>query len=134
MGRKRLAVIVGFIVASAIFMIVEMANSMVMAPPSPEVMKDPAALREYMANGPVTAYVVVLIGYLLGSFAGGFVATKMGRRWSSGITLPLIVGVLLTLCGLVLFFFMLPGQPIWFVAASLICYIPVTLIGHRFAG
>jgi len=132
MGRKILAVVVGFIVATAIFMIFEMANSMVMAPPSPEVMKDRAKLAEYMANGPVTAYIVVLIGYIIGSFAGGFIVTKMGRRWSSGATLAIIVGSLLTLA-MVANIIALPGQPLWFIIASFLVFVPVTLLGHRFA-
>ena len=132
MGRKVLAVIVGFIVATAIFMIVQMANSMVMAPPSAEVMADRAKLAEYMASGPTKAYIIVLIGYILGSFAGGFVVTKMGRRWSPGATLAIIVGSLLTL-GMIANVLMLPGQPLWFIIASLLVYIPVALIGYRFA-
>ena len=97
MGRKILAVIVAFIVAVAIMMIVEMINSTIIPQPSPDIMKDPAKLAEYMANGPVRAYVVVLIGYFLASFAGGFIVTKMSRRESPGLTLPIIIGVLLSL-------------------------------------
>ncbi len=132
MGRKILAVIVAMVVAVAIFMIVQMINSMVVAPPSDAVMKDPAALREFMANGPVKAYIIVLIGYLIGSFAGGFIVTKMSRRESPGLTLPIIVGALLSL-GMVANILFLPGQPIWFVVASLIVFIPMSLFGHRFA-
>ncbi len=132
MGRKILAVIVALIVAFAIMMIVEMLNSMVVARPSDAVMGDPIALREYMANGPVKAYLVVLFGYILASFAGGFIVTKMSRRESPGTTLPIIIGVLLMLA-MVANILMLPGQPIWFVIASLVVFIPVTLLGHRFA-
>ena len=132
MGRKILAVIVAMVVAVAIFMIVQMINTMVVAPPSDAVMKDPAALREFMANGPVKAYVIVLIGYLIGSFAGGFIVTKMSRRESPGLTLPIIVGALLSL-GMVANILFLPGQPIWFIVASLIVFIPMSLFGHRFA-
>lgn len=132
MGRKILAVVVAMIVAIAIMMIVEMCNSMVVTPPSDAVMKDPAALREFMANGPVKAYIVVLIGYILASFIGGFIVTKMGRRISPGMTLSVIVGALLML-GMVANILMLPGQPLWFIVAGLVIFIPVTLIGHRFA-
>ena len=132
MGRKILAVVVGFIVATAIIMIVEMGNSMVIAPPSAEIMADRTKLAEYMANGPAKAYVIVLIGYFLGSFGGGFVATKMGRRWSSGPTLAIIVGSLLTL-GMIANIMMLPGQPVWCLVAGLLVFIPVSLIGYRFA-
>ena len=132
MGRKILAVVVAMVVAIAIMMVVEMANSMVIMPPSDDVMKDAAKLREFMANGPVKAYVIVLVGYVLASFAGGFIVTKMSRRESPGLTLPIIIGVLLEL-GMVANMLMLPGQPIWFVVAGFLTFIPLSLLGHRFA-
>jgi hypothetical protein len=132
MGRKILAVVVALIVAIVVMMIVEMINSIFMAPPSEAVMKDPVALREFMANGPATAYLIVLFGYILASFIGGFIVTKMSRQVSQGVTLPLIVGILLMLA-MVSNVMMLPGQPIWFVIAGLVVFIPVTLLGHRFA-
>ena len=132
MGRKILAVVVGFIVATLIFMLFEMGNSMVMAPPSAEVMADRAKLADYMAKGPAMAYIVVLVGYIIGSFAGGFVVTKMGRGGSPGATLSIIVGSILTLA-MVANIMMLPGQPSWFIAAAFLVFIPLTLIGHRFA-
>ena len=132
MGRMILAVIVALIVAIAIMMVIEMGNSMVIMPPSNDVMKDPAALCEYMRNGPVKAYVIVLIGYFLASFAAGFIVTKMSRRESPGLTLPIIVGVLLTL-GMVANLLMLPCQPIWFAVIGFVIFLPITLIGHRFA-
>ena len=132
MGRKILAVIVALIVAFAIMMIVEMINSMQIAPPTGDVLKDPARLCEYMAAGPVRAYIVVLIGYVLASFAGGFIVTKMSRRESPGLTLPIIIGVLLTLL-MVANLWMLPCQPMWFAVVGLLTFVPVTLLGHRFA-
>ena len=132
MGRKILAVVVAMIVAIAIMMIVEMVNSMVFAQPSDEIMKDRVKLAEYMADGPVRAYAIVLIGYVIASFAGGFIVTKMSRRESPGLTLPIIIGVLLTL-GMVANISMLPGQPIWFVVAGFLIFIPLSLLGHRFA-
>lgn len=132
MGRKILAVVVALIIATAIIMIVEMLNSYILAPPSADVMKDPAKLREYMASGPAMAYLVVLFGYALGAFAGGFIVTKISRRVSSGFTLPLVVGGILTLLG-ISNFMMIPGQPIWFMIAALIVFEPLALIGSRFA-
>ena len=132
MGRKILAVIVAFIVAVAIIMIVEMLNSLQLAPPTAEILKDSAKLAEYMANGPARAYIVVLVGYVLASFAGGFIVTKISRQVTTGIALPIIVGALLGL-GMIANIFMLPGQPIWFIVAGLLIFIPVSLLGHRFA-
>ena len=133
MGRKILAVVVALIVAFAIMMIVEMIKSLVIMPPSSDVMNDPAKLREYMANGPVQAYVIVLIGYFLASFAGGFLVKNMSRRESPGMSLPILIGVILTVCG-ILNFVMLPGQPVWFMAVAMLIFIPVSLLGAKFAG
>lgn len=132
MGRKILAVVVALIVASAIFMIVQMLNSYIIPPPSVDVMKDPGKLREYMANGPALGYAVVLIGYAIGTFVSGFIVTKMSRSVSSGLTLPTVVGAILTLLGITNFL-MLPGQPIWFMIIALVIFIPLALIGSRFA-
>jgi hypothetical protein len=132
MGRMILAVVVALIVAIAIMMLIEMGNSMIVMPPSQEVMKDPAALCDYMRNGPAKAYIVVLIGYFLAAFAAGFIVTKMSRRESPGLMLPVIVGAVLTLSG-VANMIMLPCQPVWFEVVALLIFLPITIIGHRFA-
>lgn len=132
MGRKILAVVVALIVAVGIIWLVEMGNSMIVMPPSTDVMSDPTKLRDFMAAVPMTAYVVVLVGYVIASFAGGFIVTKMARQVSTGTTLPIIVGALLTIA-FILNLVMLPGQPIWFAVLGLLTYIPLSLLGHRFA-
>lgn len=133
MGRKILAVVVALIAAFATIMIVQMLNSLAVSPPSADVLNDPAKMREFMTHLPASAYVVVYLGYVLGSFAGGFIVTKMSRRESPGISLPILIGAILTVGGILNFFVALPGQPTWFVALSLISYIPFSLLGHRFA-
>ncbi len=132
MGRKILAIVVALLVAFMIMMIVEMLNSLQIAPPPTEIWADRAKMAEYMANGPASLYIVVLVGYLLASFAGGFIVTKMSRQESSGTRMPIIVGVILTLLAVVNFI-LLPGQPVWFMALSILTFIPLSLLGHRFA-
>lgn len=134
MGRKILAVIVGFITAAAIFMVSQMISTM--AAPSYPINAEYASQAElaaYIRTLPPMVFGIVLAGYIVGSFAGGFVASKMGRRWSPGPMLALIVGLLLTLGGIYNFFFMLPGQPVWFMIASLLSFIPFSLVGYRVA-
>ncbi|MBP7377286.1 MAG: hypothetical protein KA956_12495 [Pyrinomonadaceae bacterium] len=132
MGRKILSVVVALVVAFAVMMIIEMLNSLQLTRPSAEVMADRAKLAEYMANGPARAYVVVLIGYFLASFAGGFIVTKMSHQVTQSMTLPIVIGAFLTL-GMVANLFMLPGQPIWFAVLGLLIFIPTSLLGHRVA-
>ncbi|MBK7934875.1 MAG: hypothetical protein IPK01_15670 [Acidobacteria bacterium] len=132
MGRKILSVVVALVVAFAVMMIIEMLNSLQLTRPSAEVMADRAKLAEYMANGPARAYVVVLIGYFLASFAGGFIVTKMSHQVTQSMTLPIVIGAFLTL-GMVANLFMLPGQPLWFAVLGLLIFIPTSLLGHRVA-
>ncbi len=132
MGRKILSVVVALIVAFAVMMIIEMLNSLQLTRPSAEVIADRAKLAEYMANGPARAYIVVLIGYFLASFAGGFIVTKMSHQVTQTMTLPIVIGAILTL-GMVANLFMLPGQPLWFAVLGLLIFIPTSLLGHRVA-
>jgi hypothetical protein len=133
MGRKVLAVIVAMIVAWAIIMISQMLNAVFIMPPAADVMANPERLREYIASMPTSVYIVVLIGYVVASFAGGFIATKMARHVGGGFVETLIVAAILELMAIVNFFVTMPGQPIWFIVASLLCFFPLALLGHRLA-
>ncbi len=133
MGRKILAVIVAMIVAFAVIMIVQMLNALIVPPPTAGVMSDPELTREFIASLPTIAFIVIIVGYALGSFAGGFIVTKMSRRESPGIILPILVALVLEIGAILNFFVLLPGQPMWFVVIGLLVFIPFSLLGHRFA-
>src|SRR5437660_3590179 len=100
MGRKILAVIVAMIAAGAIILMAEMISTMAapMYPKNAEYMSADERMA-YLRTMPTISFAIILGGYIVASFAGGFVATKMGRRWSTGTTLALTVGVLLTIGG-----------------------------------
>ncbi|SRR5258706_259393 len=132
MGRKILAVVVAMIAAVAIIWVSFMIATLV-APNTPNYSayvgeKDLAA---YMATYPTSAFVAVAIGYAVAAFAGGFISTKIGRRWSPGMSLALVVGILLT-AGSLLISLVWP-QPTRFVLISLVIFIPASLIGYRLA-
>ncbi len=96
MGRRILAVIVALFLGSAIFLVFEMiVTSTLFASEAPKNM-------EYMTYGQRAAYfgsldpgayVTVLIGYIIGTFAAGWIVTKISKDRQS-LTLPLIVGAL----------------------------------------
>jgi hypothetical protein len=131
MGRKVLAVIVAFIVANAIFLIAEMVGT-IFAPVTPKNLEY-MNLQErsaYFSSMPLGAYLTVIFGYVLGSIAAGWIVAQISKDRHS-LTLPLIVGVIFTLGGLVNFFLMLPGQPLWMIVISLLIFIPLALLGQR---
>ncbi|HVF46054.1 MAG TPA: hypothetical protein VNA17_00660 [Pyrinomonadaceae bacterium] len=134
MGRKILAVIVGWITAGAIILIGQMFMGSIWAPPTPTVRDEAATMQAYFQALPTAAFITLAVIYVIASFAGGFVATKMGRRFSSGPTLALIIGVLLTLGGILNFFVVLPYHPVWVAILCLLIYIPFALLGYLAAG
>jgi len=133
MGRKVMAVVAALLAAWAVFMVCEMIGTRIGGAPDFLASMTREEMVSYFASRPTLSYVTVLIGYLIGSFLGGFIVTKMSRREGASWNLSILVGVILTIGAFLNFFVTLPGQPVWFIFASLICFLPLALIGYRFA-
>jgi MFS family permease len=133
MGRKILAVVVAWIAAGAIILIGQMFMASFWPAPSPAVREDAGLMRAYIETLPTAAFVTLAVIYAVASFVGGFVATKMGRRWSPGPTLALIIGVLLFIGGILNFFVVLPYHPTWVTILCLLIYIPFAWLGYKVA-
>ena len=130
--RGILAVIVGFVAASVVMMIVEGLNGHVFFPElgaAAQGVTDREALRKLLAEAPTAALLVVLVGWTLGSFAGGFVATWIGQR--PGYVLAIILGILLTLAGIANNLMLPP--PVWFWVVSVFVFLPAAYAGGRLA-
>lgn len=113
MFRSVLAVVVGFIAASAVRMAVESVNGRFLYPAlgkAAEGMTDGEAIRQLMASAPVGAFLVVIFGWALGSLAGGYVAAWIANAAPVGHALAL--GGLLTLAGVANNIALPP--PLWF--------------------
>lgn len=126
--RSVLAVVVGFVVASAVMMAIEALNGRVLYPElgkMAEGITDREAIRRLMASAPTGAFLVVLLGWALGGFAGGLTAAGFGKRSPSGHALAL--GALLTL-GAIANNLMLP-PPLWFWIAGLAVCLPAAYAG-----
>ncbi len=133
MGRKVLGVITGWIIGVAIILIFEMIASAFNPQPPRNLMRlTPEETAAYVRTIPIGYYLTVLFGYMLGSLAGGWMATKVSKQRNNPV-LPLIVGVLIMAGGLMYLFNILPGQPIWFSVLSLLTFVPLALVGHRIA-
>jgi hypothetical protein len=123
--RRIGAVILGLAVAWLIVAAAEAGVHHLYPPSAGTDMHDFAAVKSYVANLPLAAFVLVLVGWLFGAFAGVFIATTVGRGALSGY----ILGVLLLAAGIVNAV-MIP-QPVWFSAFSLLIYIVATVVGVK---
>ena len=130
--RGVIAVIAGFVVASAVMMLIESINGSVLYPElgkSAQGMTDREAIRALLATAPVGAFLVVLFGWVLGSLVGGFIAGWI--VWSSPSAHALVLGGLLTLAGIANNLMLPP--PVWFWIASLLLLLPAAYAGGRLA-
>jgi len=130
--RNILAVIAGFVAASAVMMVIGSINGRVLYPELgrlAEGMTDREAIRAIMANAPVGAFLVVLLGWVLGSLVGGFLAAWIG--WNPPVAHALVLGGLLTLAGIANDLMLPP--PVWFWIASLVVLLPAACAGAQLA-
>lgn len=126
------SVVAGFVAASIIMMIVEAINGRLLHPElakAAEGLKDPQALKALLATAPVSAFLVVLLGWILGGIAGGWLSARFAGR--SPVSHGLALGALLTLAG-ISNNLMLP-PPAWFWVASLLVLMPSAYAGARLA-
>ena len=93
--RTLLAVIVGFIAAFAVMMACEFTNSRVFPFPKGMDTFDLAQVRAFAASLPASAYILLVTGWVVGSFVGGWISAKVAK--TSAGTAAIAVGVLLTL-------------------------------------
>ncbi len=130
--RGILAVVVGVIVASVVMLCVEFVNGHHLYPElgrAAEGLTDRESIRALMASAPVGAFLVVIVGWLLGGVAGGYVAARITAV--APMRHALIVGVVLTLLGVANNLTLPP--PLWFWVAGLVAFLPAAYAGGRMA-
>ena len=126
------AVVAGFIVASIVMMIIETINGRVLYPElgkAAEGVTDREKLREILATAPLGAFLVVIVGWILGAVAGGWTAARLAAQAKPKH--GLVLGALLTLAG-VANNLMIP-PPLWFWVGSLVVLMPAAYFGARLA-
>ena len=128
--RSVLAVVAGFVAASAVMMAVESVNGRFIYPELgklAEGVTDREVIRTLLASAPVGAFLVVLFGWAIGSLTGGIVVAWIGKE--RAIRDALVLGGLLTLAG-VANNLMIP-PPLWFWLAGLVVLLPAAYAGAR---
>ena len=130
--RSILGVIAGFVAASVVMLVLETVNGRVLYPELAKLAEgqtDREVIRGILASAPVGAFLVVVIGWVLGSLAGGFLAAWIGRN--APVAHALVLGGLLTLAGIANNLMLPP--PGWFWFLTLIVFLPTTYLGARLA-
>jgi hypothetical protein len=121
LGAVLLGAIVGYVIVSAI----EMVNLMLFKPPAGLSFQDPVAMKAYVASLPETAFILVVVAWLVGAFVGVRIATRVGRSRVPG----LIVGLLM-IGATVSNFFQFP-HPIWAIVAAIAGLLAAIWLGTK---
>lgn len=121
-ARSFIAIVAGMVVAVTCVSVFDLvAGTFHPVPPG----FDPTnweQVKAHAANAPVTALVVVLLGWMTGAFAGGVVSSRIAERKRKGYAY--IISTLI-LAATISNFFTVP-HPVWLMIAA--------IIGIAFAG
>lgn len=90
----------------------------------------PEQMGQILALSPVAALAIVVVAWIAGSFAGGWVAAMVSRAWPRSAATVVGAGVMLAVCAMI---FMMPGHPTWMAILGLVLPVPAALSGARLA-
>lgn len=126
MGRNLFGLLVGILSSFFVIMLVEMLGHAFYPPPEGIDYSQLEEVKKLIPEIPTGALLSVILAYMIGSMAGGFMIGVIGgknlKSWAMGLGMLLLVAGLINLIRL-------PEHPIWFWVLSLAVYIPFTLLG-----
>ena len=128
MGRTILGILAGLVVAWLAMSACEFASLFLHRPPAGLDLRDPQALAAHIAAAPLPAMLVVVLGWALAAFLGGWVAARIARH---RLAAALIIGVLV-LAGVIANSAMIP-HPLWMTVAGIALPLPLAWPAARTA-
>lgn len=127
--RSVLAVLAGLMAAFIAIMVVQQLSAMLYPWPAGADPTDPAVLKAFISTLPPGAFLIVLLGYLLGALSGGYLAARLApsrRSLHAGIiAVLLLVASIMNLTAI--------PHPTWFMGANLIIVAAAPLLAARLA-
>lgn len=119
------AVIAGLIAAFVLVASAEAIVHVLYPPPPAANMEDFEQVKRFVASLPLPAYLLVLTGWLIGTFVATWLAAKIAQNPIAGY----IAGAILFALGVVNAI-KIP-QPVWFSIVSFVIYVGATILGAR---
>ena len=123
------AIVAGIVTAYVLIIVAEVMTSRLYPMPAGLTPANDDAMRSWIQQLPAGAFALVLCGWALGAFAGGFVSAKIEHRPSAEHAI--IVGALL-LCASVLNMVRIP-HPLWMWIGAFVLIVPAAYMGARLA-
>jgi len=126
--RTVLAVISGVVISSLVIGSIDALNAYLY--PSPILVPTIQEQAELIKNSPLNEFLLVLFGFILSSFFGGYTAARIAPK-KKKMVCAMFVGFFWLLCGIV--YFIIIPQPIWYSVSSGISYLLFAWLGAKAA-
>jgi hypothetical protein len=128
MGRTILGILAGVVVAWLVISLCEFA-SLYLHRPAPGVdLRDPQALAAHIAAAPIQAMLLVVTGWMVAAFGGGWLAARIARHRTAA---ALVIGALVVL-GVIANNMMIP-HPLWMTIVGIVLPLPLAWLAARSA-
>lgn len=129
MGRTVLAVLAGLITAMLVMMSIEFLSMQMSPPPPGFVLQDEADLARLVEMASPASKALVVLGWALASFLGGWVAARLSRQHR--LVAALAIGVLIVI-GVVFNTANIP-HPLWMTVLGVLLPVPLAFAAARLA-
>jgi len=127
--RSVAGVVLGACVATGVIVLVEQISGRMYPPPAGMDYSDPEAFKSFVAGLPVGGFLMVLVAWGLGTFAGAWVCARTAGRWK--VAHAAFIGALLLATG-VTNMLMIP-HPIWVWMGAFAVFTGGSYAGGRLA-
>lgn len=128
--RTLLGVLAGLVVMFVVITGIEFIGHQVFPPPAGLDPRQPADLAVILASQPVAALAFVVLAWVLGAFAGGWTAARIGSAWPR---VAAVIIALVVMSGVVGMIVLMPEHPRWMAVLGLLLPIPAALLAARLA-
>ncbi|MDH3493374.1 MAG: hypothetical protein OEM82_07485 [Acidobacteriota bacterium] len=128
MIRNVLAVVAGVFLGNLIFFLVQTLALTVSPTPEGWAAGEEVPLKVIIENLPLYAWLMIILGYSAGSFAGGIAVGRIAR--SATLVFPLFLALFFMIGWLVNV--MTIPHPAWASIVVFLVFVPFSFSGHRF--
>jgi hypothetical protein len=126
MGRTILGILAGLVLAWLVMSVAEFGSLVLHRPPPGLDLRNPEALALHIAAAPLSAMLVVVLGWVLGAVLGGLTAARIARHRR---TAALVIGALVVI-GVIANNMLIP-HPLWMTIAGIALPIPAAWLAAR---
>ena len=127
--RKIFSLILGIIVGGLVsFFIERLGHENLSIYQDVPDMNEAEAFSAFIANLPISAFLILLFAHSIGTMIAGFVATLFAGE-TRPITATAVGAIMLSLA--IINLISITSHPVWFKIAEVIIYIPSAILGFR---